>query len=77
VELTAENRKSLFIPEGFDHGFQTFEDDTEVFYQMSEFYHLENARGVRYDDPAFGFEWPFLDAIVASRDRSLIQFEQG
>jgi len=77
VELTAENRKAIYVPEGFAHGFQTLEDETEVFYQMSEFYHPESARRVRYDDPAFGVEWPFLDAIVASRDRSFMKFEQG
>ena len=58
VELTAENRKALYIPEGFAHGFQTLKDDTEVFYQMSEFYHPANSQGVRYDDPAFGIKWP-------------------
>lgn len=58
VEISAENRKMLYIPEGFAHGFQTLEDDTEVFYQMSEFFHPESARGVRWDDPVFGIEWP-------------------
>ncbi len=48
----------LYVPEGFAHGFQTLEDDTEVFYQMSEFYAPECARGVRWNDPAFGIEWP-------------------
>ena len=77
VELTAENRKALYIPEGFAHGFQTLDDDTEVFYQMSEFYHPESARGVRYDDPTFGIEWPLLDTIVSNGDRSFMKFEQG
>ncbi|RKY07690.1 MAG: dTDP-4-dehydrorhamnose 3,5-epimerase [Planctomycetota bacterium] len=70
VDLTAENRKQLYIPEGFAHGFQTLEDETEIFYQMSEFYHPENARGVRYDDPAFGIEWRPGDMIVSNNDRS-------
>ncbi len=51
AELTAENRRAFYIPEGFAHGFQTLVDDTEVFYQISEFYHPELARGVRWNDP--------------------------
>jgi dTDP-4-dehydrorhamnose 3,5-epimerase len=68
VELTAENRRALYIPEGFAHGFQTLEDDTEVLYQMSEFYHSESARGVRYDDPAFGIDWPVRNPILSPKD---------
>lgn len=69
VELTAENRRALYIPEGFAHGFQTLEDNTEVFYQMSEFYHPECARGVRWDDPAFGIEWPIEEIIISVSDK--------
>ncbi|RKZ85135.1 MAG: hypothetical protein DRR19_16770 [Candidatus Parabeggiatoa sp. nov. 1] len=57
VELTAENHKMLYIPEGFAHGFQSLADNTEVFYQMSAFYHPECARSIRWDDPAFKIEW--------------------
>jgi dTDP-4-dehydrorhamnose 3,5-epimerase len=70
VELTAENRRMLFIPEGLAHGFQTLANHTEVFYQMSEFYHPESARGVRWDDHAFGIEWPLSDVIISERDSS-------
>ncbi len=70
VELTADNHKMLFSPEGFAHGFQTLADNTEVFYQMSEFYHPEHARGVRWDDPAFGVEWPLPQPILSAKDRS-------
>ena len=70
VEMTAENRRALYVPEGFAHGFQTLEDDTEVFYQTSEFYHPENARGVRYDDPAFGIEWPSSHITISPQDKS-------
>ena len=70
VEMTAENRRALYVPEGFAHGFQTLEDDTEVLYQMSEFYHPENARGVRYDDPAFGIEWPSSHITISPKDKS-------
>jgi dTDP-4-dehydrorhamnose 3,5-epimerase len=70
MELTAENRRALYVPEGFAHGFQTLADDTEVFYQMSEFYHPECARGVRWDDPAFGVKWPDVALrIISSGDQ--------
>jgi len=65
----------LYVPAGFAHGFQTLEDDTEVFYQMSEFYHPECARGVRWDDPAFGIEWPIQNPIISKRDISFKYFE--
>lgn len=68
VELTALNRRALYVPEGFAHGFQTLVDNTEVFYQMSEFFHPECARGVRWDDPAFGIVWPVSDAIISKKD---------
>jgi len=68
VELTAENRRALYVPRGFAHGFQTLEDDTEILYQMSEFHAPEHARGYRHDDPAFGIEWPVEPPIVNDRD---------
>ncbi|OQW92797.1 MAG: dTDP-4-dehydrorhamnose 3,5-epimerase [Thiotrichaceae bacterium IS1] len=69
IELTAENRRMLYIPEGFAHGFQTLTDDAEVFYQMSEFYYPECARGVRWDDAAFGIEWPEeSERIISFKD---------
>lgn len=68
VELTAANRRMLYIPEGLAHGFQTLVDHTEVFYQMSEFYHPEGARGVRYDDPAFAIGWPLPVTLVSYKD---------
>ena len=58
VVLTADKRNMIYVPEGCAHGFLTLEDDTEVFYQMSEFYNAESARGVRWDDPAFRIAWP-------------------
>lgn len=75
VELTAEDRRMLYIPEGFAHGFQTLEDNTEVFYQMSEFYHSECARGVRWNDPAFGIKWPLASPIISSKDRGYPDFK--
>ena len=70
AELSAENCRALYVPRGFAHGFQTLADDSEVLYQMSEFHHPESSRGLRWDDPAFGIEWPLPDPIVSSRDRA-------
>ncbi len=70
VELTAANRCLLYIPQGVAHGFETLTDDAEVFYEISEFYHPESARGVRWDDPALGIEWPLKAQILSDRDRS-------
>jgi len=76
VELTANNRRMLYVPEGFAHGFLTLTDETEIFYQMSEFYHPELARGVRWNDPAFRIEWPFTtNLIISGRDQKYPDFE--
>ena len=65
-ELTDRNGRALYIPEGFAHGFQTLADTSEVFYLMSAFYHPECARGVRWDDPAFGIRWPETNERILS-----------
>jgi dTDP-4-dehydrorhamnose 3,5-epimerase len=70
AELTADNRRALYIPAGFAHGFQTLADDSEVLYQMSEFYHPESARGVRWDDRTLAIRWPIKDAVISPRDRA-------
>jgi dTDP-4-dehydrorhamnose 3,5-epimerase len=75
VTLTAENRQMLYVPEECGHGFLTLEDETEVFYQMSEFYHPDLARGVRWNDPAFGIEWPGQAEQMSERDRAYPNFE--
>lgn len=74
VELTAENRRALYVPEDFAHGFQTLTDNVEVFYQMSEFYHPECARAVRWDDPAFGVEWLSAPRIISHQDSEYADF---
>ena len=71
VELTGDNRRMLFVPEGVAHGFQTLADDTEVFYQISRAYHPDAQRGVRWHDPALGITWPVREAIVSARDAAL------
>jgi dTDP-4-dehydrorhamnose 3,5-epimerase len=72
--LSAANYKMLYVPEGFAHGFQTLEDNTEIFYQMSEFYVPQQARGVRYNDAAFGIQWMIGDPIMVDRDRNYPDF---
>ena len=74
--LTAENRKILYVPEGFAHGFLTLEDDSEVFYQMSEFYSAEHARGVRWDDQAFGIAWPLAPSTMSDKDGTCPDFSR-
>ena len=75
VVLTAEKRNMVYVPEGCGHGFLTLEDDIEVFYQMSEFYNPEAARGVRWDDPAFQIAWPGKVEVISERDRTYPDFE--
>src|SRR5262249_35834055 len=75
VELSARAEPTmLFVPEGFAHGFQTLQDDTEVMYQHSEFYSPDHARGIRWNDPAFGIQWPQDERIISERDRSYPDF---
>ncbi len=74
VLLNAENRTMLYVPEGFAHGFLTLEDNTEVFYQMSEAYAPDHARGFRWNDPKFGIEWPSDVNVISDRDRNYPDF---
>jgi dTDP-4-dehydrorhamnose 3,5-epimerase len=75
VVLSAEERNMLYVPEGCAHGFLTMEDQTEVFYQMSDFYKPDVARGVRWDDPAFRICWPASVAVISGKDLSYPDFE--
>ncbi len=76
VVLSAGERNMLYIPEGCAHGFQTLEDDTEIFYQMSQVYSPESARGVRWNDPAFAIEWPAAERIMSEKDRTYPDFTE-
>ncbi|HEY1790637.1 MAG TPA: dTDP-4-dehydrorhamnose 3,5-epimerase [Verrucomicrobiae bacterium] len=69
VELTARNRRALYVPEMFAHGFQTLEGDTEVFYQISTYFAPDLARGLRFDDPKLGVKWPLPVATMSEKDR--------
>lgn len=77
VELTGDNHRALYIPEGFAHGFQTLEDNSEVFYQMYEFFAPGSASGVRWNDPAFGLDWPLPNPIISEKDLSYPDFEKS
>jgi dTDP-4-dehydrorhamnose 3,5-epimerase len=71
VELSASNRRSLYVPPGFAHGFQTLEDDTEAFYMTSEFFTPDAEGGVRWDDPVFGIRWPIdPPSVISDKDAS-------
>ena len=74
--LSSNNYKALFIPEGFAHGFQTLEDNSEVIYQMSAFYSPEHQRGLRYNDPAFRINWPIDATVISDRDRNYEDFRE-
>ena len=70
TELTAENGRMLYLPEGCAHGYQTLEDATEMYYMASEFHTPVAARGVRFDDPVFGIRWPLPATAVSEQDRN-------
>lgn len=74
-ELTSENRRMLYVPEGFAHGFQTLEDDVEVYYQMSAPYHEESALVILWNDPTVGIEWPIASPILSARDRAGLRID--
>jgi dTDP-4-dehydrorhamnose 3,5-epimerase len=74
VELSADNRRAVYVPQGVAHGFLTLADASEVFYQMSEFFHPECAAGVRWNDPAFGIVWPEPANLIAARDQDYPDF---
>jgi len=74
VELNAENRRSLYIPEGCAHGYQTLAPDAEIYYFTSAPYAPDHAAGVRYDDPTFGIEWPLPVGLISDTDRSWPDF---
>jgi dTDP-4-dehydrorhamnose 3,5-epimerase len=74
VRLDPSEDRMLYIPEGFAHGFLALEDETSIFYQMSESYAPSHAAGVRWDDPAFGIAWPFAPTVMTERDRTYPDF---
>jgi dTDP-4-dehydrorhamnose 3,5-epimerase len=75
VELSAANRSMLYVPGGCAHGYLTLEDDTEVYYLVSEYYHPDAERGIRWNDPRFGIEWPVMENLILSdKDKAWADF---
>ena len=77
AELTAENRRMMYVPKGFAHGFITLQPDTEAFYFVDEFYSPEHERGVRWDDPKFKLNWPAQPTVISDKDRKHRDFDPG
>ena len=75
IELSADNYKILYIPTGFAHGFQTLEDNTEVYYQISEQYHKNGARGIRWNDSTFSIKWPLGITNISKKDTNFLDFK--
>jgi dTDP-4-dehydrorhamnose 3,5-epimerase len=75
AELSKKNHQLLYVPEGFAHGYQTLIDQTEVFYQVSAFYHQASERGARWNDQAFGIEWPIPVSVISKKDESYPDWE--
>ncbi|AFS83789.1 dTDP-4-dehydrorhamnose 3,5-epimerase [Candidatus Nitrosopumilus sediminis] len=76
VELSQENYKMLYVPEGFAHGFQSLEDDTEIFYQVSQFYTPKAECGIHWNDPSFNIKWPIDEKIITEKDNSWILYDE-
>lgn len=76
IKLSENNYKILYIPEGFAHGFQTLEDNTNVYYQISEYYRPGASAGIRWDDAAFNIKWPLPVAEISEKDRSYSNYSQ-
>jgi dTDP-4-dehydrorhamnose 3,5-epimerase len=76
IELTSKNRKALYVPEMFAHGYLTLTDDAEVVYQVGDFYQPGYERGVRYDDPAFGIKWPIPIEVISDKDKAWAPYKK-
>lgn len=75
IELSAETRSALYVPKGFAHGFLTLVDDTEIFYQMSEFYVPDASRGLRWNDPLVMIDWPSKPGVISTKDEAYPDFD--
>lgn len=76
VELSSKNYKMIYIPKGFAHGFQTLEDNSEVIYQISEFFMPKYAKGIRWNDPMFKIKWPLKPTIISKKDKDYQFFDE-
>lgn len=77
AELSAENRRMMYVPKGFAHGFITLSDDAEAFYFVDEFYAPQNERGVRWNDPAFKIDWPIEPVVLSEKDQNHPDFDRA
>jgi dTDP-4-dehydrorhamnose 3,5-epimerase len=77
AELSAENRRMMYVPKGFAHGFLTLTDDTETFYFVDEFYTPERERCIRYNDPKFALKWPKTPVVISDRDKNQADFDRS
>jgi dTDP-4-dehydrorhamnose 3,5-epimerase len=77
LHLSAENGRMLYVPEGCAHGCQSLEDNAEILYMASAFYSPEHARGIRYDDPMLGIDWPLPVSSISDQDRNWPKLEAG
>jgi dTDP-4-dehydrorhamnose 3,5-epimerase len=77
AELSAENRRMLYVPKGFAHGFVTLEDNSEAFYFVDEFYAPQRERGIRWNDPRFGIEWPLAPRVLSEKDANQRDFDRA
>ena len=75
AELTAENRRMMYVPKGFAHGFISLVDNTEVYYLVDEFYSPEHERGIRWSDPRFSIQWPIQPVVISERDQNARDFD--
>jgi dTDP-4-dehydrorhamnose 3,5-epimerase len=75
ADLSAQNRRMLYVPKGFAHGFLTLLDDTEIIYFVDEFYSPEHERCIRYNDPKFGLRWPEPPTVISDKDRNQHDFD--
>jgi dTDP-4-dehydrorhamnose 3,5-epimerase len=75
IELTEDNRRALYVPEMFGHAYQTLTPRAEVVYQVGEFYTPGHERGIRYDDPTFGIQWPVPVEVISEKDAGWAPFE--
>lgn len=75
ADLTAENRRMIYVPKGFAHGFITLTDDTEAFYLVDEFYAPECERGIRWNDPRFAIHWPGQPVVISDKDHNYRDFD--
>jgi len=75
-ELSSENHNMIYVPEGFVHGFQSLEDNTEIFYQVSQYYNPESERGIRWNDPMFMIKWPLEEKIISNKDSNWLDFKE-